>query len=176
MSFFTKRRSGFTLIELIVVIAILAIIIAAVFVAIDPARRLHSARNSNRWTDTRAILEAIKKYQVDNEGDLPDTAVAIDSDTSTVQIIGEGGLDCSTVSSGCTGVTVAGSSCFVSGLDLDLADYLDEIPEDPKDGSSAVTYYYINLDANGFITVGACKEEGEGLAGGGTPPTIKVSR
>ena len=169
-------RRGFTLIELIVVIAILAIVIAAVFVAIDPARRLNSARNSTRWTDTRAILEAVKKYQADNEGDLPETTVAIDSDGTTVQMIGEGGVDCSSLNSLCTGVTFANTSCFVSGLDNDLEQYLSEIPADPKEGSSAITYYYINENNNGIVIVGACKEEGENQGGTGTPPTIEVRR
>ena len=169
-------RKGFTLIELVIVIAILAIIVSAVFVAIDPARRLHTARNSTRWTDTRAILEAAKKYQADRGGDLPETAVAIDDSESTVQMIGEGGISCGSLGSLCTGVTFPTANCFATGLDTDLEEYLKDIPEDPKEGSSSVTYYYINKDDNGFLTIGACEEEGEGVGGGGTPPTIAVTR
>lgn len=167
-------RPGFTLLELIVVIAIIIIIFAAVFVAIDPARRINSANNSRRWTDVRAVLEAVKKYQADNNGDLPDTAVAIDSDTGTVQLIGNGGFSCGSLT--CNGVTIAAANCFVSELDTDLASYLKDIPYDPKDGSNSDTRYYIQKDANGFITVGSCEEEGEGVGGGGTPPVIAVSR
>ena len=42
---------GFTLVELIIVIAIIAILAAAIFVAIDPARRLNEARNARRSSD-----------------------------------------------------------------------------------------------------------------------------
>ena len=169
-----QARKGFTMIELIVVIAIIAIVASAVFVAIDPARRLHSARNSTRWTDTRAILEAMKKYQADNDGDLPSSATAVDSDETSVQLIGNGGLSCGSVS--CDGVTIASANCFASALDTDLQQYLKNIPEDPKTGDSADTRYYVNIDDNGFIVVGACDEEGEDAGGGGTSPVISVSR
>jgi len=169
-----SSRSGFTMIELIVVIAIIAIVASAVFVAIDPARRLHSARNSTRWTDVRAILEGMKKYQADNDGDLPSSAVAVDTNETSVQLIGNGGLSCGSVT--CAGVTIASSNCFASALDTDLKQYLKNIPEDPKTGDSADTRYYINIDDDGFIIVGTCDEEGEGAGGGGTPPAISVSR
>lgn len=169
-----RTHSGFTLIELIVVIAIISIMASVTYVAVDPARRLNAAHNSTRWTDVRAILEAVKKYQVDNLGSLPTTATAVDSDENTIQLIGEGGEACGSVS--CTGMTVASTNCFVSGLDTDLKPYLSNIPSDPKTGDSENTRYYIDGDANGFVTVGACDEEGEESGGKGTPPTIEVTQ
>ncbi|MBN1258340.1 prepilin-type N-terminal cleavage/methylation domain-containing protein, partial [Candidatus Peregrinibacteria bacterium] len=43
-------KKAFTLLELIIVIAVIAILAAAIFVAVDPARRLHEARNARRWS------------------------------------------------------------------------------------------------------------------------------
>ncbi|MFA6254413.1 MAG: prepilin-type N-terminal cleavage/methylation domain-containing protein [Patescibacteria group bacterium] len=166
-----KKRQGFTLIELLIVIGVIAILAGIIYVAVDPARRLAEARNAERWSSVNAVLNAVLKYTVDQSGLLPATATAIDSAAGTVQIIGEGGTACDLVT--CTGETVAGSNCFVSGLDTDLVDnYLAAIPEDPSTGSAANTRYFINKSANGRITVGACAEE----TVGGSTPVISVSR
>lgn len=165
-------HSGFTLIELIIVIAIIAVIAAAVFVALDPARRLHAGRNSTRWSDATAILQSIKQYQTDASGSLPATATALDSTAATVQIIGENIGACTLT---CAGVTVAGTNCGLNSLDSDLAGYLPRMPRDPLNGSTDNTRYYANVDANGNVIIGACDEEGEAAGGGGTPPVIEVS-
>lgn len=169
-----SQRKAFSLIELIVVIALIVIIAAAAFVAIDPARRLNAANNSTRWADTTAILEAIKKYQVDNNGSFPATAVALDSATGSVQIIGESVGACGSVT--CTGQTVASSNCGLDSLDTDLRPYLKTIPFDPKNGSANDTRYYVDKDEYGIVTVGACDAEAEGGGGSGTAPTIEVTR
>ncbi len=57
--------------ELLIVIAVISIIATVIFVAVDPATRLAQARNATRWQETKSILEAIKLYQVDNDGSLP---------------------------------------------------------------------------------------------------------
>lgn len=171
----THPRAAFTLIELIIVIAIIAVIAAAVFVALDPARRLHAARNGTRWSDTTAVLQAIKQYQADNQGNLPPTATVIDSDNATVQIIGEAVGACASVPA-CAGVTVAASNCGLNSLDADLAGYIPRIPRDPNGGAVNDTRYFVNYNSTtGVVTVGACSEEGEAAGGGGTPPTIEVA-
>ncbi|MDQ5970976.1 MAG: hypothetical protein QG603_753, partial [Patescibacteria group bacterium] len=43
-----KTFKGFTLIELIIVIAVIALLAAATFVAINPAKRVGDANNSRR--------------------------------------------------------------------------------------------------------------------------------
>lgn len=77
-------RHGFTLVELIIVIAIISILAAIIFVAIDPARRLKTARNSKRAVAVESILKAVQQYQADAQGAL----TVIDADSSTVQVIG----------------------------------------------------------------------------------------
>ncbi|MEK7133552.1 MAG: prepilin-type N-terminal cleavage/methylation domain-containing protein [Patescibacteria group bacterium] len=75
-----KSQKGFTLIEILVVIAIIAILAAIVLVAINPAKRFQDARNSQRKANVESILSALQQNMVDNKGiltgcpNLPDTA------------------------------------------------------------------------------------------------------
>ena len=171
-------RSGFSLIELIIVIALIAIIAAAVFVAIDPARRINAARNSTRWADTTAILEAVKKYQADNEGSFPATAVALDNDAATSQLIGGSVGTCGGTASCAVLPTseLATTNCGITGFSTDLRPYLKSLPFDGKTGTGGNTRYYINKDAYGILTVGACDAEGENGGGAGPAPVIEVTR
>jgi len=166
-------RPGFTLIELIVVMGVIAVIASTVFVAVDPARRIHVASNNSRRTDVRAILESIKTYQADF-GDFPTSADAIDNDNATVQMLGLGGTACAAVT--CGSQTFPATACFASGLGTDLVRYLKKIPQDPTTGSPANAKYYVNKDANGFVVVGSCDPQGEAFGGGGTAPVIEYSR
>ncbi len=157
---------GFTLVELLIVIGIIAILAAIIFVAVDPGRRFAEARDAQRWSESNAILNAILKYTVDSRGSLPATATAIDAVSASVQIIGENGASvaCGSVPA-CASQTIAASNCFVTGLDTDLVDeYLSSIPDDPQNGTADDTRYYINRTASGRLTVGSCSAEREAIS------------
>jgi prepilin-type N-terminal cleavage/methylation domain-containing protein len=66
-----QNRKGFTLIEILVVIGILAVLFAIVLIAINPARQFSQANNTKRRSDVNAILNAIHQYAADNRGALP---------------------------------------------------------------------------------------------------------
>lgn len=65
------RPAGFTLIEILVVIGIIAVLAAIVLVAINPARQFAQARNTERQSNVTAILDAIGQYTADHQGELP---------------------------------------------------------------------------------------------------------
>lgn len=66
-----NNQKGFTLIEILVVIAILAVLLAITIVAINPARQFGQANDTKRRSDTTAILDAIDQYSAGNSGNLP---------------------------------------------------------------------------------------------------------
>jgi len=66
-----KSGAGFTLIEILVVIGIIAILAAIVLIAINPARQFKQARDSQRTSNVNAILNAVGQYIADNKGDTP---------------------------------------------------------------------------------------------------------
>lgn len=81
----TRHIQGFTLVELLVVIGILAILLAIVLIAINPARQFAQSRNTQRASNVNAILNAITAYAADNNGNLP---AGIDA---TLRTIASGG-------------------------------------------------------------------------------------
>lgn len=67
----TLKRKSFTLIELLIVIAILGVLAAAVLVAINPAKRTSQARDAKRKSDIAQVATALETYSIANGGSYP---------------------------------------------------------------------------------------------------------
>ena len=142
-----RNSKGFTLIEILVVIGIIAILATIVLIAINPARQFRQARDTQRVSNTNAILNAIGQYIADNKGNLPSD---IDSDTTTKQLISDG---------------AAADADICANI---IPKYIPSMPFDPSattvDCTTTAynTKYKINKDANGRITIYADGEEPAG--------------
>src|SRR6266404_7516626 len=63
-----SNKEGFTLIEILVVIGIIAILAGVVLIAINPARQFAQAHNSQRSSNLEAILNAYGQKLADGKG------------------------------------------------------------------------------------------------------------
>ena len=89
-----KKLKAFTLIELLTVVAIVAILAGVVLIAVNPGRQLAQTRNAERAAEVNAILSAVSQYLVDNQalpaaGDIPvapTAAKCIGTDASCVDL------------------------------------------------------------------------------------------
>lgn len=62
------EENGFTLIEILVVIGLIALLAAIVIVAINPAKQFAQGRNVERQSNIETILNAIGQRVADNKG------------------------------------------------------------------------------------------------------------
>ncbi|MDH4330933.1 MAG: prepilin-type N-terminal cleavage/methylation domain-containing protein [Candidatus Moranbacteria bacterium] len=127
------NQKGFTLLEVLLVIAIIAILAGIVIIAINPAKQLGDARNAQRRTDVNTILNAVYQYAIDNNGNLP----ASITNTPT-EICREGGS--------CSGY-------IDLGVLTTNEKYLVSIPEDPTGYSTNGAGYEIEKSSNGRVSV-----------------------
>jgi prepilin-type N-terminal cleavage/methylation domain-containing protein len=71
-----KSQSGFTLLEVLLVVAIIAILAGIVIIAINPGKQLGDTRNAQRQADVTTVLNSVYQYALDNNGVVPTTITA----------------------------------------------------------------------------------------------------
>lgn len=151
MNFNTKKKKaaankGFTLIEILIVIGIIAILAAIVIIAINPAKQFAQARNTQRTANVNAILNGIGQYIADNKGILPAEI------TTSTQDISSGGADlCSLLVPTYLPALVVDPIVDPDGASTTL-DQGEAIPE-ASCGGTYNTGYTVEKDSNQRISV-----------------------
>lgn len=67
-----KRKEGFTIIEVLIVLAIAGLILLVVFLAVPALQR--NSRNTQRKNEVSALLGAVNEWTNNNNGKLPESA------------------------------------------------------------------------------------------------------
>lgn len=131
---FKNNKSGFTLLEILLVVAAIGILAGIVIFAINPQKQLTDTRNAQRRMDVNSILNSVYQYSIDNNGIFPAGIT-----TSSVEICKTDTEDCGTL------------------LDLSMltlnSKYLTSLPIDPQSLFGDGTGYFISKDTDGRITV-----------------------
>ena len=129
------KKQGFTLLEILLVVAAIAILAGIVILAINPTKQLGDTRNAQRRVDVNTILSAVYQYAIDNNGTIP-TSIT----TGSLEVCKTGGT--------CTGL--ADLSVLTAS-----SKYLVSMPIDPSTTSTNGTGYFIIKTANNRVTVSA---------------------
>lgn len=150
-----SEQKGFTLIEILIVIGIIAVLAAVVLVAVNPARQFKLARDAQRTSNVNAILNTIGQNIAEHHGLFmcgTDTTATVIPPVPTV-ISSSGGFDL--------------ARCVVPA-------YISSLPFDPSvtnafytSTSSYDTGYVIYADDQGRVTASSTGE---------ITPSISVTR
>jgi type IV pilus assembly protein PilA len=120
-----KQTKGFTLLEILLVVAAIAILAGIVIVAINPARQLAETRDAQRRSDVNALSSAITQYTIRYGPGINDYL--------------NSASDCSpSYDSTEFGICVTGGACAGVSLDSPLVpEFIPSIPVDPTVGGDA---------------------------------------
>lgn len=86
-------QSGFTLLEVLIVVAIIAILAGIIILAINPTKQLGAARNTKRQADLNTIMSAVYQYSIDNNGAMPGTIIGTAKEICFDATACTGGID-----------------------------------------------------------------------------------
>lgn len=126
-------KRGFTLVEILIVVAIIATLASVALVGLGPVQR--SGRDTRRISDLRQIQNGVELYFA-KCGYYPGDAVG-------------GGADCA----GFTSTDFAGMSAALLGSELGIS----KVPNDPQSGKS---YIYQSASGTSYVLGATLENEG----------------
>ncbi len=174
-------RKGFTLLELLIVIGILAILATVVALVLNPAELLRQARDSQRLSDLRTINSAIGLWVASASS----TTIAADSYTCTA---GTAGFDAGTCVTNAT-TTIDGNG-WIKGINFTYipgGSPLSRLPLDPSNTSGATGLHYefsvvtggtyelnANMESDKYKSTGAADVESNAKDGGDSSSIYEI--
>lgn len=142
-----KRHTGFTLLEVLMVVATCAILAGVVIIIVSPSRQITEAHNTQRTGDLAAIADALDRYRHD-KGALPNTITAQDNQICMTGVAScEGLVDLRALTAG--------------------GKYLQALPVDPQCALQCVangTGYNVHKDASDHVVLTAPLAEGQPIS------------
>ncbi len=152
-------RKGFTLLEILLVVGIIAILAAIVIVAINPSKQLAQARNTERKSDLKQINSALSQYYIDYN-EYPTSLTSVSSLTEICD----------------TGTSASSSELTNTCNNIDLINlselvpkYLTAIPTDPSATTTSHAGYKI-IRTGKKIGLSAPAELNQVITIGNVPP------
>lgn len=144
-----RNTFGFTLVSLIVTLGVILVLAGSIFVAVNPAGRIATARDTRRQQDLVVLAKALKDYSLNHQGQLPFTG----------EISNRKRVLCSDTTRLTCGADA--DACLEIDTTTDFLDsYLPTLPIDPSKTNAADSGYYLEGDpSTGQITLGACNYE-----------------
>lgn len=152
-----KNAKGFTLLELLIAIGVMAILAGLVLVAVNPAQQFGKANDAERKSEAKAVLSAMLQFQTSPSargalprcltGAVPAAADIPECDTDSSGIgVGNGGFE------GALELGTPGSATVYDCTTLLIPFYLREMPIDPDAANSATdTGYFVCQDTSGAV-------------------------
>lgn len=151
-----KPQKGFTLIEILIVIGLIAVLATIVLIAINPARQFAQARDSQRTSNVNSVLNAVGQRIADCKGIFGGSCgtpavvcpvLPIPSATPTTREVRRILNDTTAT----TATTVGLKDCIVPT-------YMSALPFDPKITTGVDTHYDLVIESaanGGRITIQA---------------------
>lgn len=139
-----QTKKGFTLVEILVVVGLIAVLAAITIIAINPAKNFADARNTQRSSDVGEILSAVTQYTSDGVHNAASLGTIPDC-TGTPAHIG----------TGASNVNLAATL---------VPDPLVAMPKDPSNGTDADTGYTICTISGRFQIAAPGAENGKTIS------------
>ena len=138
-----NKNKGFTLLEILLVIAAIGILAAIVLVAINPNRQIAQARNTVRQSDINTIQKALEQYLIE-KGRYPNSV------STTPGYICNTGTEQNVVTTNCN-----------ERVDLRelVPDYIAAIPKDPQSTGTNTGYIVATNPDNNKVSIQASLSE-----------------